>query len=123
MSDEELQELNKIKDLDIIECYIKLLYKLNNEFHKKPNAEYYKSSSKYDYYIEKPFKKIYLDENDNYYYKDYYYNAVGAKNNGCPKSTTYSQYSLSFCLSLCKYSKSKIKKIIDDNIKADDNNE
>ena len=81
-----------------------LLYQLNDE-----ELEYYKSSKKYDYYIEKPYKQMYFYDN-KVKFKEYGYSARGEAKNGS---------SIHFCLALCGYSKERIIETIENHIIQD----
>lgn len=75
---------------------------------RKPELEFYKSSNKYAYYIEKPYEKLTF-QNNKVIKRQHSYSAIG-KN----KTST-----INFCLSLCDCSKEEIIKIIEKNIKED----
>jgi len=84
-----------------------LLEEMNN---RKPKEEFYKSSTKYDYYILLPYEEMMFTKN-GIEYKNHSYDAFGKNKNG--KSTCH------FCLSLCNYSKDEIIQLIENHIVKD----
>ena len=87
----------KIKNFEIARSII--LKEMNN---RKPEREFYMSTSKGEYYIEKPYKELYFGKNGIEERQRSYSVILKTK-----KST------LNFCLSLCGYSKEDIIKIIE----------
>lgn len=79
---------------------------------RKPKEEYYKSSSKYDYYIELPYEKILLT-NCGVTFKQCGYNGI-AKRKG------ENEWVINHCQSYCNLSKEEIKEWLDSDIKNDD---
>ena len=77
------------------------------------SLEYYKSSKKYDYYIQLPYENFEILENGKYGFKQHGFSYCG-KGIG-----EYKNWSLSGCCSLCNFTKEKIKDMIDENIKKD----
>jgi len=111
MSKEELETFNAIKDLPIIKQYIDLLDKVCSFQETKPKEKYYKSSQKYDYFIQMPFEELTIDSEGKYYIRKRNYSYIGKRKDG--KSTLYS------CLSYYHYSLKEIKQMIDKSIEKD----
>lgn len=111
MTKEEIETFNAIKDLPIIKQYIDLLDKVCSFNANKPKERFYKSSKKYDYFIELPYEDLTLDSQFNYYIRK-----RGYSYNGKNKKTGSVRY---FCLSLCNYTLKEIKEKIDESIKED----
>lgn len=111
MSKEEIETLNAIKDLPIIKQYIDLLDKVCGFQETKPKEKYYKSSQKYDYFIQMPFEQLTIDSEGKYYIRKCSYSYIGKRKDR--KSTLYG------CLSYCHYSLKEIKQMIDEHIEKD----
>lgn len=108
---EAIEIYNSLHNNESIKLYNKAIPILLEEMDKrKPEQKYFKSSNKYDYYIEQPYEEMFFSEN-GIEFKQHYYNAIAKAKNG--KST------LNHCLSLCKYSEEKIMTIIEKDIMED----
>lgn len=107
---EAIKIYNKMANRIDVRKFEKARSLILEEMHnQKPELEYYKSSKKYDYYIEKPYKQMYFYDN-KVKFKEYGYSARGEAKNGS---------SIHFCLALCGYSKERIIEIIENHIIQD----
>ena len=93
----------------------KTLHKVASYSQKKNNAplEYYKSSKKYDYYIELPYKSFEILANGKHGLRQYGFGYCG-KGVG-----EYKNWSMNSCSSLRNFTKKEIKTMIDKRIKED----
>lgn len=108
--EEAIEVYNSLYKNKSIKLYNDAIAVLLEEMNKrKPEQEYFKSSNKYDYYIEKPYEEISFGTN-GIEFKQHSYNAIG-------KSKGYG--TINFCLSLCNYSLEKIMTIIENHIIED----
>ena len=108
--EEAIEVYNSLYKNENIELYHKAISVLLEETNKrKPEQEYFKSSNKYDYYIEKPYEEMYFGTT-GIEFRQHSYNAIG-------KSKGYG--TVNFCLSLCNYSLEKIMTIIENHIIED----
>lgn len=107
--------LYELKDSEVVKTYLKTLHEVVT-YSQKENVvslEYYKSSKKYDYYIELPYENFEILANGKYGFRQH-------GSSYCGKGVgDYKNWSLSGCCSLCNFSKEKIKTIIDKRIKED----
>ena len=111
--EEAIEIYNALHNTESIKLYNKAIHILLEEMDKrKPEQEYFKSSNKYDYYIEQPYKEMFFGKN-GIEFQQHSYNAIG-------KSKGYG--TVNFCLSLCNYSEEKIMTIIENHI-IEDNKE
>ena len=109
--EEAIKIYNKYHNDEIIKEFDEARGILVEEYHKrKPKQVFYKSSKLYDYYIEEPYEDLTFT-NDGIKFEQHYYSGVGKRKDG--KST------LSFCVSLCKYTKEKIIEMIEEHIIKD----
>lgn len=108
--EEAIEIYNLLHKNESIELYNKVIHILLEEMNKrKPEQEYFKSSNKYDYYIEQPYEEMFFSEN-GVEFRQHSYNGIGkGKGNGYTN----------FCLSLCNYSQEEIMTIIDKHIVED----
>ena len=107
--EEAIRIYNKIADNEKVRQFEEARSLILKEMNiRKPELEFYKSSNKYNYYIEKPYEELTFEDN-KVVKRQHSYSAIG-KNK---VSTT------NFCLSLCNYSKEQIVKIIENSIKQD----
>lgn len=107
--------LYELKDSEFVKAYLKAQHEVVT-YSQKENVvslEYYKSSKKYDYYIELPYENFEILANGKYGFRQHGFSYCG-KGVG-----DYKNWSLSGCCSLCNFSKEKIKTIIDKRIKED----
>lgn len=108
--------LYELKDSEVVKTYLKALHEVVTYSQKEnvvKSLEYYKSSKKYDYYIQLPYENFEILENGKYGFKQHGFSYCG-KGIG-----EYKNWSLSGCCSLCNFTKEKIKDIIDKSIKRD----
>lgn len=106
---EAIKTYNSLNGNEIIKQFEEARHLIIEEMaNRKPELEYYKSSNKYKYYIEKPYEKITF-ENGKAIKKKRNYSAIA-------KSKTST---VNFCLSLCNYSREDIIKLIEKHIKED----
>lgn len=107
--------LYELKDSEVVKTYLKALHEVVTHSQKENvvSLEYYKSSKKYDYYIELPYENFEILENGKYGFKQHGFSYCG-KGIG-----EYKNWSLSGCCSLCNFTKEEIKDMIDKNIKED----
>lgn len=115
--EEAIKTYNELYDDENVKKYNETLHIILNETDKEPEREYYKSSNTHDYYIELPYKRLALTS-EGAKYEEHGYNAIFTprKNKILPGKTKYCG---NFCLSLCKYSREKIKEFIEDHIRED----
>lgn len=109
---EYADRLYELEQLDVVKEYLDILHKVVRFEQEEPKKEYYKSSKKYDYFIEYPYEKFTVLKNGKYGFKKHGYDAFGKDIDG--KGTLY------FCFSLCNNTKEEMieyieKHIIDDN--------
>ena len=110
---EAIEIYNSLHNNESVKLYNKAIHILLEEMSKrKPEREYFKSSNKYDYYIEQPYEEMFFGEN-GIGFQQHSYNAIG-------ESKGYG--TVNFCLSLCNYSEEKIMTIIENHI-IEDNKE
>lgn len=108
--EEAIEVYNSLHKNESIKLYHNAISVLLEEMNKrKPKQEYFKSSNKYDYYIEQPYEKMSFSAN-GIEFQQHSYNAIG-------KSKGYG--TVNFCLSLCNYSQEKIMTIIENHIIKD----
>lgn len=108
--------LYELKDSEFVKAYLKALHKVVSYSQNEKNhasLEYYKSSKKYDYYIELPYEKFEVLANGKYGFRQHNFSYCG-KGVG-----EYKNWSISGCCSLCNFTKEKIKDMIDKRIKED----
>ena len=108
--EEAIEVYNSLRNSETIKLYNKAIPILLEEMDKrKPQQEYFKSSNKYDYYIEQPYEEMFFGTN-GIEFRQHSYNGIGKnKGNG----------TINFCLSLCNYSEEKIMTIIENHIIED----
>ena len=112
--EEAIEIYNSLHNNESIRLYREAVSILLEEMNKrKPELKYFKSSNKYDYYIEQPYEEMSFGVN-GIEFRQHSYSGVGKAKNG--KST------VNFCLSLCNYSEEKIMTIIEKYI-IEDNKE
>lgn len=101
---EAIEIYNKYKNDEKIRRFEDARHIILEEMEKrKPEREFYMSTEKGDYYIEKPYKKLNFTEN-GIEEQQHMYNAIlKRKNSIC-----------NFCLSLCRCSKEEIIQIIEE---------
>lgn len=109
---EYADRLYELEQLDVVKEYVDVLHKVVYFEQEEPKKEYYKSSKKYDYYIEYPYEKFTFLKNGKYGFEKYGFDAFGKDIDGRGK--------LLFCLGLCNKTKEEMieyieKHIIDDN--------
>ena len=107
-----IETYNKLHNNNIVKAFLEAQNMIVKEIRKEQERKHYKSSNKYDYYIELPYKTIELYPNAHY--RQHTYNAIYVKSGKSPNN-----YSGNFCLSLCNYSKEKIIELIEKRIKND----
>lgn len=110
--------LYELKDSEFVKAYLKAQHEIVTYFHSQEenvvkSLEYYKSSKKYDYYIELPYEKFEVLANGKYGFRQHNFSYCG-KGVG-----EYKNWSLSGCCSLCNFTKEKIKDMINKRIKED----
>lgn len=108
--------LYELKDSEVVKTYLKAQHEVvtySQEENVAKSLEYYKSSKKYDYYIELPYEKFEVLANGKYGFKQHGFSYCG-KGIG-----EYKNWSLSGCCSLCNFTKEKIKDMINERIKED----
>lgn len=107
--------LYELKNSEVVKTYLKALHEVVT-YSQKENVvslEYYKSSKKYDYYIELPYENFEILANGKYGFKQPGFSYCGK---GVGK---YKNWTKSGCVSLCNFTKEKIKDMIDKSIKED----
>ena len=120
MSLEEAIEIcNRLKDDPLIKKHDQARSVALEGMGRKPKSEYYKSSKKYDYYIELPYEELWLSSEKGLYWKHHYYSAVGIG----VENSKYSGSSTNLCLSLCGYTREKMEKRLDRRIQWDNEDE
>ena len=77
----------------------------------KPKKEYYKSSIINDYYIEHPYMELTISNGKAVYRRHKY---------SCSSESKDKKIKSNYCLSLCRYNREKIEKLIEREI-ANDN--
>ena len=112
---EALKFLNENSENEFIKMY-KLALDSITDFEKENKEEFelYKSSKKYDYFIEIPKKRIEYKEG-NYRILNNGYSVIGM--------SKINNSSINFCLSYCNYSKEHIIKLIEAHIVQDNKEE
>lgn len=108
--------LYELENNEVVKTYLKALHKVVSYSQNEKNhasLEYYKSSKKYDYYIELPYEKFEVLANGKYGFRQHNFSYCG-KGVG-----EYKNWSISGCCSLCNFTKEKIKDMIDKRIKED----
>lgn len=109
--DEAIEIYNSLCNNESIKLCNKAISVLLEEMGKrKPEQKYFKSSNKYDYYIEQPYEEMFFGTN-GIEFRQHSYNGIGKGKIG--------NGTINFCLSLCNYSKEKIMTIIDNHIIED----
>ena len=108
--EEAIEVYNSLHNNKSIKLYNEAIHVLLEEMDKrKPELVYFKSSNKYDYYIERPYEEMYFAEN-GIEFRQHSYNVIG-------KGKGYG--TINFCLSLCNYSQEEIMTIIENHIIED----
>lgn len=112
---EALKFLNENSKNEFIKMY-KLAFDAITyfELENEEEFEFYSSSSKYNYFIEIPKKRIDYTEG-NYRVLNNGYSAIG--------KSKFGNGSINFCLSYCNYSKEEIIDLIEAHIVQDDKDE
>lgn len=107
--------LHRLEQLDVVKEYTKALHEVvaYSQTQNNKQLEYYKSSKKYDYYIESPYEEFIPLNNGKYGFRQNGYSYCG-KGIGNHKG-----WSRSGCVSLRNYTKSEIKNMIDQSIERD----
>ena len=110
--DKAIEVYNELYTNEIIKQFNEarniIVEKINKQ---KPKSFYYKSSTKYDYYVEEPYSKIQITK-QGAVYKDCGFDGFALKHGGG---------SLHFCLAYCNYTKEKVIDIIEKHIREDNN--
>lgn len=101
--------LHRLEQLDVVKEYTKALHEVvtYSQAQNDTSLEYYKSSKKYDYYIESPYEEFRPLDNGKYGFKQHGFSYQG-KGIGA-----YNNWSINGCASLCNYTKEEIKNMID----------
>lgn len=102
--------LYELEQLDVVKEFTDILHKVVGFQNEKPKKEYYKSSSKYDYFIVYPYEEFTLISNKYGFRQrgyDIFYKVIEKKYEGF------------FCLSLCNKSKEEIIETIEQAIIED----
>lgn len=110
--DKAIETYNELHDNEIVKKFNEANSIVINEILKqKPKKTYYKSSVKFDYYIEEPYEKLEITAN-GISIRKCGFNGIGTGIGGNNRW-------LNFCLSFCNYSKEKIIEIIEKHIRKD----
>lgn len=108
--------LYELKNNEVVKTYLKAQHEVvtySQEENVAKSLEYYKSSEKYDYYIQLPYENFEVLANGKYGFRQHNFSYCG-KGVG-----EYKNWSISGCCSLCNFTKEKIKDMIDKRIKED----
>lgn len=107
--------LHRLEQLNVVKEYTKTLHKVitYSQIQNEVSLEYYKSSKKYDYFIELPYEEFGLLGNGKYGFKQHGFSYKGKGIGAHKKWSTYG------CVSLCNYTKEEIKNMIDKCIESD----
>ena len=104
--------LYELEQLDVVKEFTDVLHKVVGFQNEKPKKEYYKSSSKYDYFIVYPYEEFTLLNSGKYGFRQRGYDIFGERID--------KKYERFFCLSLCNKSKEEIIETIERAIIEDD---
>lgn len=111
--EEAIRVYNELRNNKDVERYCEALHIVCQEWDKaKPELEFYKSSNKYDYYIELPYKQLTVFGDGKTGYRNNGFNYIGKGING-------NKSSLNGCVGLCNNSKEEVMKSIDRSIEED----
>ena len=108
---EAIKVYNELNEKEEIKKYCEALHIVCGEMqNRKPKIEYYKSSAIKDYYIELPYMELTMNNGKAVYRKHRY---------SCLSKSKDKKTGSNYCLSLCRYNREEIEKIIEREITKD----
>lgn len=108
---EAIKIYNELHDKEEIKKYYEALHIVYEKMRNcKPKTEYYKSSLTRDYYIEHPYMELTINKGKAVYKKHEY---------SCISESKDKKTCSNYCLSLCRYNREEIEKLIEKEIVND----
>jgi hypothetical protein len=108
---EYADRIYELEQLDVVKEFTDILHKVVGFKNEKPKKEYYKSSSKYDYFIVYPYEEFTVLNSGKYGFRKHGYDASGKSVDG--------KGELLFCLGLCNKTKEEMIEYIEQHIRED----